>query len=67
MSLLKFSDGMEFDLAGPLRIEERSDGFYLVGEGTLCAIKDEEEGRKFIQRRRTWLAKVSIPKTVLVG
>jgi len=26
MSILKFSDGEEFDLGGPLRVEERSDG-----------------------------------------
>jgi hypothetical protein len=27
MSKLKFSDGEEFDLGGPLRVEERSDGY----------------------------------------
>jgi hypothetical protein len=52
LSTLRFSDGIEFDLSGPLRIEERKDGFYLVGEGTLCAIKNEEEGLKLIENRK---------------
>jgi hypothetical protein len=52
MSTLKFSDGIEFELSGPLRIEERKDGFYLVGEGTLCAIKSEAEGLMLIANRK---------------
>jgi hypothetical protein len=52
MGALKFSDGIEFELSGPLRIEERKDGLYLVGEGTLCAIKDEAEGLRLIANRR---------------
>jgi len=31
---MKFSDGMEFDLSGPMRIEERSDGLYVVGNNS---------------------------------
>lgn len=30
---LKFSDGMQFDTSGLLRIENRSDGLYVVGKG----------------------------------
>ena len=52
MGTLKFSDGIEFELSGPLRIEERKDGFYLVGQGTLCAIKNEAEGLMLIENRR---------------
>lgn len=52
MGTLKFSDGIEFELSGPLRVEKRKDGFYLVGEGTLCAIKNEEEGLKLIENRK---------------
>jgi hypothetical protein len=52
MSTLRFSDGMEFDLSGPLRIEERSDGFYVVGEGFMCAVKDPAEGEAFISKRQ---------------
>jgi len=52
MSKLKFNDGIEFELSGPLRIEERKDGLYLVGEGTLCAIKSEAEGLTLIANRR---------------
>jgi hypothetical protein len=43
---------MEFDLTGPLRIEERPDGLYVIGEGLLCAVDNEDDGIEFIQGRR---------------
>jgi hypothetical protein len=33
---------------GPLRTVEFSDGWYVVGEGKLLAVKSEEEGKKRI-------------------
>ena len=45
---LTFNDGMTFDTTGPLRLTKRSDGWYIVGEGTLMPVADPEEGRKFI-------------------
>ena len=51
MSKLRFSDGMEFDLFGPLRIEKRSDCYYVVGEGALCPVKDREEGERLIGKK----------------
>jgi hypothetical protein len=52
---LNSSDVGEFDLSGPLRIEERLYGFYVVGRGTWCAVEDEKEGRKLIRNRRVKL------------
>lgn len=37
MSQLEFSDGMTFDLSGPLRVELRSDGYYVLGQGMMMA------------------------------
>ena len=34
MTRLRFSDSVEFDTSGPLRVERRPDGYYLVGRGT---------------------------------
>ncbi len=45
-SKLKFSDGVEFDLAGQYRLTHRSDGWYVVGAGLLMPVNDPEEGRK---------------------
>jgi hypothetical protein len=45
---LRFSDGMEFDTSGPLRTEERADGWYVIGEGMLCAVTTEAEGQQII-------------------
>lgn len=46
--MLKFNDGMEFDTSGELRIERKSDGLYVVGEGMMMPIDDRTEGEKFI-------------------
>jgi hypothetical protein len=45
---LKFNDGMQFDTSGPLRVERRSDGYYVVGEGMMFAVETREEGEKAI-------------------
>ena len=52
MSKLKFTDAIEFDLSGPLRIEEREDGFYVLGEGFLYAVQDLAEGQALILKRQ---------------
>ena len=43
---LRFADGIEFDTDGKYRLEERFDGFYVVGGGMLCPIDSREEGEK---------------------
>ena len=47
--MLKFSDGMTFDTSGPLRIERRSDGLYVVGNGMISAVETREEGDALIK------------------
>ena len=49
MSILKFTDGEEFDLSGPFRLEERYDGWYVVGENKLIPVASEAEGILYIQ------------------
>ena len=44
MGTLKFSDGIEIDTSGKLRLLELHDGWYVVGDGKLIPVKDEEEG-----------------------
>jgi exosome complex RNA-binding protein Rrp4 len=58
MSKLKFSDGMEFDLSGPLRVELRSDGYYVVGNGMLMAVDTFEKGQEYILRNKNLLTKI---------
>ena len=48
MSQLKFSDGMTFNLSGPLRVELRSDGYYVVGQGMMMAVDTLEQVQKVI-------------------
>lgn len=47
---LRFSDGVEFDLSGELRVEHRHDGWYVVGHGGLIPVETEEEGRELIRK-----------------
>ena len=52
MSKLKFTDGVEFDTAGDYHMSHRKDGWYVVGRGMLCPVKDYEDGQKFIAEMR---------------
>ena len=47
---MKFSDGMEFDLSGRMRIEERSDGLYVVGNNMLIPVNSIEDGLSIIRK-----------------
>ena len=49
MGTLRFSDGIEIDTSGELRLLELNDGWYVVGEGKLIPEKDEEEGLSRIE------------------
>lgn len=53
MSKLTFTDGVSFDTSGPLRIERRRDGLYVVGDGLLCPVQDAEAGRVLLRELRT--------------
>lgn len=50
MTTLKFSDGEEFDLSGPLRKECRKDGWYVLGENTMIPVKDDKEADEYINK-----------------
>lgn len=50
MSMLEFSDGEKFDLDGEYRIERRSDGLYVLGNGLMSPVESEEEGNELIKR-----------------
>lgn len=47
--MLKFNDGMSFNMNGNLRITQKSDGFYVVGKGMLIPVNDYEEGKDLIK------------------
>jgi len=53
MSQLKFSDGMTFDLSGELRVELRSDGYYVLGQNMMMAVDTLEQGQKVIANKNS--------------
>ena len=49
MSTIKFSDGMEFDTSGTsYRLVRKSDGWYVVGRGSLIPVDDPDDGYRTI-------------------
>ena len=50
MTILKFSDGEEFDLSGSPRKEHRTDGWYVIGENMLIPVKDDKEADEYISK-----------------
>lgn len=50
MSKLRFSDGMEIDTDGELRIVRKRDGLYVVGQGMCCPVDSPAEGRALIAK-----------------
>jgi hypothetical protein len=51
MSKLKFSDGEEFDLSGPLKIELRNDGWYVSGENMLIPVDSYHDAEQVIKQK----------------
>jgi hypothetical protein len=48
MSKLTFTDGEIFDLSGPLHLEERYDGWYVLGNNRMIPVDSQDAGRKLI-------------------
>ena len=48
MSKLTFTDGESFDLSGPLRLEERYDGWYVLGNNRMVPVSSQDAGRRLI-------------------
>ena len=48
MSKLTFTDGQTFDLSGPLRLEERYDGWYVLGNNRMIPVASQDEGIRLI-------------------
>ena len=50
MSILKFTDGEEFDLSGEFRAEERYDGWYVLGKNRMIPVNDEADALNTIEK-----------------
>ena len=50
MSMLTFTDGIQFNLSGELRTEQRNDGWYVVGNGMLIPVDSQESGNILISQ-----------------
>ena len=59
MSILRFSDGEEFDTSVELQLTLRNDGWYVIGDGFLTPVRDLNEGRKVLKERKEWKRKLN--------
>jgi len=50
MSLLKFTDGINLDTDGKLRISRKPDGLYVLGQGMSIPVDSQEEGEELIKK-----------------
>jgi len=48
MSTIRFSDGVDIDTSGKLRILRLEDGYYVVGEGYCIPVDSRAEGEQTI-------------------
>ncbi len=48
--ILRFTDGEVFDTSGELRKELRYDGWYVIGNGRLIPVRDEQEADEVIAK-----------------
>ena len=58
---MRFSDGMTFDTSGDLRKVRKSDGLYVVGNGMLVPVNDDEEARNLIESLKPKPLAVEVP------
>ena len=52
MSILRFSDGVNIDTSGELRVLRLKDGYYVVGNGMLIPVQDRAEALKVIEEMK---------------
>ena len=52
MSTLRFSDGVNIDTSGELRVLRLKDGYYVVGNGMLIPVEDRTEALKVIEEMK---------------
>jgi hypothetical protein len=52
MSILRFSDGEEFDTSVELQLTLRNDGWYVIGNGLLIPVSNVNEGRKELKEQK---------------
>ena len=50
--MLRFSDGVNIDTSGELRILKLRDGYYVVGEGMCIPVADREEANEVIKEMK---------------
>jgi hypothetical protein len=57
--VVRFVDGPEFDVDGPLRVERRKDVLYVVGEGVLMPTASLKEAEELIAHLRRFHARAT--------
>ena len=70
MAELRFSDGVIINTSGELRVTQKRDGLYVIGEGMMWAVDTYEEGQRDIAKikeRRANRGNQAIPGATAAG
>jgi len=65
MSILRFSDGEEFDTSVELQLTHRKDGWYVIGEGNLIPVESLDKGREVVKEMKK--NKGGLPPMIQIG
>ena len=57
MTILRFTDGDEYHVGGPLRAEHRNDGWYVIGQDNLIPVDDREEAESILLKLGAYTAR----------
>lgn len=55
--MLRFSDGVEIDTSGELRVIHLKDGWYVVGHGLCMPVANRQEGLNVIEEQQLRMTK----------
>jgi hypothetical protein len=58
-NVVRFVDGTEFDVDGPLRVEQRKNVLYVVGEGALMPVASMKEAEELMAQLRRFRARTT--------
>ena len=50
--MIRFSDGVNIDTSGELRVMRLRDGYYVVGQGMLIPVYDRKEAKEVIKEMK---------------